>query len=498
MALEFLLRRIVGPDDATPRTAADGSDLDPPRARLLRMVTKTLDAMADGGIRDQLGGGFHRYSTDEVWLVPHFEKMLYDNAQLARAYLHAWQLTGDPRYRQVVESTIDYVAREMTLPDGGFAASQDADSVGPDGHSEEGAFYVWSLAEIEAALGDDAAPFAAAYDVRTVGNWEGHTILRRVRADRELEAVVGPADPPTIAERLADARRRLFEARERRVRPARDDKALASWNGLMLAAISEAARALDRPDYLALAERNAAFALAHLRTPDGRLRRSWKDGRATLNGYLEDYANLAEGLLALYETSFYPRWFSAARDLADQMLAHFADPAGGFFDTSDDHETLVARPKGLQDNAVPSGNAMAATVLLKIAAWTGEGRYRDAAESALRIVEPYLGRYPTGFAQWLSAAHFALAPVREIAIAVPEPGGPGPEEELLAVVRSGYRPHQVVAVGGPEAGAIIPLLADRPPVGGRPTGYVCLGFVCRTPVTDAAALGVQLSGSEGA
>jgi hypothetical protein len=264
----------------------------------------------------------------------------------------------------------------------------------------------------------------------------------------------------------------------------------------MLAAVAEAARALDRPDYLALAERNATFLLDHLRTSDGRLRRSWKDGRATLNAYLEDYANLAEGLLALYETTFDARWFVAARGLADQVLAHFADPDGGFFDTSDDHETLVARPKGLQDNAVPSGSAMAATVLLKLAAWTGEGRYRDAAESALRVVEPYLGRYPTGFAQWLSALDFALAPVREIAIAVPEPAGSGPEEELLAVVRADYRPHQVVAVGGPEAGAIVPLLADRPPVAGRATAYVCLGFACRTPVTDSAALAAQLSGSE--
>jgi len=234
-------------------------------------------------------------------------------------------------------------------------------------------------------------------------------------------------------------------------------------------------------------------AFVPVRCPEGLDR-----GGVSHDSVVDQDVDCAEGLLALYEASFDPRWFAAARELADQMLAHFADPAGGFFDTSDDHEALVARPKGLQDNAVPSGNAMAATVLLKLAAWTGEGRYRDAAESALRIVEPHLGRYPTGFAQWLSAADFALAPVREIAIAVPEPGGPGPEEELLAVVRSGYRPHQVVAVGGPEAGAIIPLLADRPPVGGRPTAYVCLGFVCRTPVTDAAALAVQLSGSEGA
>jgi hypothetical protein len=485
MTLEYLLRRAA---------AAVGDD--PRRARLLGMVTRTLDAMADGGIRDQLGGGFHRYSTDEEWLVPHFEKMLYDNAQLARVYLHAWQLTGEPRYREVVESTIDYVAREMTLPEGGFAASQDADSPGADGHPEEGAFYVWTPAGVESALAqaglrDEAALVAAAYDVRATGNWEGRTILRRVRSDTELASVFGAA----IDERLTRARRALFETRERRARPARDDKVLAAWNGLMLAALAEAARALDRPDYRALAERNAAFLLEHLRTMDGgrpsgrRLRRSWKDGRATLNAYLEDHADLAEGLLALYETTFEARWFTAARELADEMLRHFADPEGGFFDTSDDHETLVARPKGLQDNAVPSGNALAATVLLRLAAWTGEGRYRDAAEAALRLAEPYLGRHPTAFGQWLAALDFALAPVREIAIV----GDPTAMETraLLRVVLVGYRPHQVVAVGD-DGADIVPLLADRPAIDGRPTAYVCRSFVCERPVTEPAELAALL------
>jgi hypothetical protein len=560
MTLEFLLRRVVGPDDSgagagagaegpdNARAASGTATEDPARQRLLRMVTKTLDAMADGGIRDQLGGGFHRYSTDEVWLAPHFEKMLYDNGQLARVYLHAWQLTGEPRYREIVESTIDYVAREMTVSEGGFTASQDADSEG-----EEGRFYVWRLGEIDEILGEDAGLFATAYDVRTIGNWEGKTILRRVRSDAELEALFGspgsarvadssarspsidsqvtdPSHEPaggdgepagrngepaggdrestdgdsrstSVSERLAGARRRLFEAREKRIRPARDDKALASWNGLMLAAVAEAARVLDRADYRDLAEGNAAFLLERLRTPEGRLRRSWKDGRATLNGYLEDYANVAEGLIALYETTFETRWFVAARELVDTVLEHFADPEGGFFDTSDDHETLVARPKGMQDNAIPSGSAMAVTVLLKLAALTGEGRYRDAAEGALRAVATYLGRYPTGFAQWLSALDFALAPVREIAIA----GDPGAADTqaLLAVVRSGYRAHQVVAVGVPartvdaaepaEPAEAVPLLADRPLFDGRPTAYVCRGFACDLPVNDAAALAAQLN-----
>ncbi|HEX9736461.1 MAG TPA: thioredoxin domain-containing protein [Thermoanaerobaculia bacterium] len=492
MALEFLLRRAVGIDDRDAR----GSGEDPRGTRLLRMVAKTLDAMADGGIRDQLGGGFHRYSTDEVWLVPHFEKMLYDNAQLVRVYLHTWQLTGEQRYREVAESTIDYVARDMTLREGGFAASEDADSEG-----EEGRFYAWSLAEIEEVLGDEAALFATAYDVRTIGNWEGRTILRRVRSDAQLEALFGSgagrestdgdSDSDGVSARLARARRALFEARDRRVRPARDDKALASWNGLMLAAVAEAARVLERADYRDLAERNATFLLERLRTREGRLRRSWKDGRATLNGYLEDYASVAEGLLALYETTFDPRWFGAARELMDEALLHFADPGGGFFDTSDDHEELVARPKGVQDNAVPSGNAMATTVLLKLAAWTGEGRYRDAAEAALRPVGPYLGRHPTGFAQWLTALDFALAPVREIAIA----GDPGAADtqRLLASARVGYRPHQVVAVGVPAAAETIPLLAERPLIGDHATAYVCRGFVCELPVSDPGELAAQLT-----
>ena len=492
MALEFLLRRAVGTDDAGARQPDD----DPRRTRLLRMVTKTLDAMASGGIHDQLGGGFHRYSTDEVWLVPHFEKMLYDNAQLARVYLHAWQVTGEPRYRDVVESTIDYVAREITLPEGGFAASQDADSEG-----EEGRFYVWTLAEVEEVLGADVALFVTAYDVRKIGNWEGRTILRRVRSDAELEALFGTTDPSrktpdsdAIPERLARARARLLKTRARRVRPARDDKALASWNGLMLAAVAEAARVLERADYLALAERNATFLLARLRTPEGRLRRSWKDDRATLNGYLEDYVNVAEGLLTLYEATFDARWFAAARELADSALAHFADPDGGFFDTSDDHEELVARPKGLQDNAVPSGNAMAATVFLKLAAWTGEGRYRDAAEATLRLVLPHLSRYPTGFAQWLTDLDFALAPVREIAVVHgPDPAGIKERDALLATAQAGYRPHQVVAAGPPEGGELVPLLRDRTLVDARATAYVCRDFVCRLPANDPKALAAQLT-----
>jgi uncharacterized protein YyaL (SSP411 family) len=265
----------------------------------------------------------------------------------------------------------------------------------------------------------------------------------------------------------------------------------------MLAAFAEAARAFDRADYLDVAERDAAFLLDRLRTPQGRLQRSWKDGRATLNGYLEDYANVAEGLLALYETTFDGRWFEVARALADQILDRFVDPAGGFFDTSDDHERLVARPKGLQDNAVPSGNAMAATVLLKLAAWTAEGRYRDAAERGLAIAAPYLGHHPTAFAQWLTALDFALAPVREIAI-VTRDAETSAATALLSVARDGFRPHQVVAVGqaGMDPHGAL-LLEDRTTVDEKATAYVCRGFACDLPVTDAEALRQRLAASVG-
>jgi uncharacterized protein len=291
-----------------------------------------------------------------------------------------------------------------------------------------------------------------------------------------------------VETRLAAARQKLFDVREQRVKPARDEKVLTGWNGLMLVAFAEAARVLQRDDYRAVAERNAEFLLGEMRGANGRLHRSWKDGRARLNGYLEDYANLAEGLLALYETTFDARWFVAARELADAMLAHFADPRGGFFDTSDDHETLVMRPKDVQDNAVPSGNAMAATVLLKLAAYTGDARYADAAERALRGVQRVLAAAPLGFAQWLCALDFALAQPKEIAIV-----GEGDDaQKLLAVAQREYRPNQVVAVARPGEESPIPLLQERPQVDGRATAYVCQHFACRIPVNEPEALAEQL------
>jgi uncharacterized protein len=467
MTIEFLIRRYVATHEEF----------------ILKTIAKALDKMARGGIYDQLGGGFHRYATDAIWLVPHFEKMLYDNAQLARVYLHAWQITRNGFYRRITTEILDYVAREMTDPRGGFYSSQDADSEGV-----EGKFFAWTPEEIRAALGDDAQLFVDAYGITDLGNFEGKNILYVAR-DLDVLAAMHNLSVEDVETRLAASRRKLFEVREQRVKPARDEKVLTGWNGLMLAAFAEAARVLKNNAYRGGAEKNADFLLRELRAADGRLGRSWKAGDVRHMGYLEDYANLIEGLLVLYETTFDARWFIAARELADTMLEHFADPAGGFFDASDDAEALVTRPKDLQDNAVPSGNAMGATVLLKLGAFTGEGRYTDAAERALRMVQPALGSAPTGFAQWLSALGFALGQVKEVAIV-----GDVGVDKLLDVVFGEYRPNQVVAFAREAEDSPIPLLLDRIPLDRHAAAYVCRNFVCELPVTEPEALAAQLNG----
>jgi len=469
MALEFLLRyhHVTGNSQA------------------LQMVSQTLEAMARGGMYDQLGGGFHRYSVDDHWLVPHFEKMLYDNAQLARVYLHAWQVTGEPFFRTITEEILDYVVREMTDPAGGFYSTQDADSEG-----EEGKFFIWMSAEIRGLLGAvrqsspqvEADTFMAAYGVTERGNFESRNILEFV-GDMDQRA------------ELAEARHSLFEAREQRVHPGRDDKVLTSWNGLMLAAFAEAARALNRDDYRQVAERNADFLLRELRNDKGRLWHTWKGGVAKINGYLEDYTHLIGGLLELYQTTFDPRWYQAARELAEVMIEHFSVPdgsaelaeVGGFFDTSDDHETLITRPREVQDNAVPSGNAMAALVLLRLAGLAVEPRYVELAHRSLGPMQPLLAKYPLGFAQWLIALDYAFSHPREIAIV----GAPDAANTraLLDVCTTGYRPHQIVALGASDAEAsAIPLLQDRSQIEGRATAYVCVDFTCRAPVTEPQAL----------
>ncbi|HEY7024326.1 MAG TPA: thioredoxin domain-containing protein [Candidatus Limnocylindrales bacterium] len=456
MTIEFLLRVHVKTGDE----------------RSVAMARRTLDAMAAGGIYDHLGGGFARYATDAVWLVPHFEKMLYDNAQLARVYVHAWQLTHEPRYRQVAEETLEFAARELRTAEGGFAASLDADTEG-----QEGATYVWDKAEVDSLLGSAAAEFEAAYDVTDNGNWDGRTILRRP---------IGGADNDA----LASARRKLFEARQLRPQPARDDKVLTAWNGLIIGALADAAAAFGERRWSRLARDAAELLLANVRDNEGRLRRSWKDGRALHQGVLEDYANFADGLLALYEATFEEHYFVAARELTEVILEHFADPAGGFFDTGDDHEALIARPKSVQDNAVPSGGAMTASVLLRLAAFTGESRYEDAASRAIASVVPLAQRYPTGFAQWLNAIAFSLSDPIEIALS----GEPDAADigALLSVLRRTYRPFSVVAAGT-SPGTSVALLEDRPQRDGRATAYVCRHFACRAPVVEPAELASQLA-----
>jgi uncharacterized protein YyaL (SSP411 family) len=477
MTLDFLLRRIAAGDE---------------RPILRTMVRHTLDRMADGGIHDQLGGGFHRYATDPIWLVPHFEQMLYDNAQLARTYLRAWAVLGVERYRVVAEGVLEYLLRELRRDDGTFAASQDADTEGV-----EGATFTWTLDEIAEVLGDDAATaeFARVYGVRPGGNWEGRTILSRLEPEAAED---GRTIDAALEARLAAARERLLEARGRRPQPARDDKALAAWNGLAIGTFADAARRLPEPTagrYRAAAERAAEAILAGLRRSDGRLGRSWKDGRSSGEGVLDDYADLADGLLALYEATFDERWFVTARELATTILERFEDPAGGFFDTADDHETLVTRPKDPQDNATPAGGSMAAIVLLRIAALTGDEGARTAAERAMASVAPYLVRYPTGFANWLSAAQLALAGPAELAI-VGDPADAA-TGALLAVARAAGRDDVAVAVSANPATSAVPLLADRVMIDDRPTAYLCRRFVCQMPVTDATALGRQLGHGSG-
>jgi uncharacterized protein len=374
--------------------------------------------------------------------------------------------------------------QEMRHESGGFYSSLDADSEG-----EEGKFYVWQAAEIDQALGSDAALFKAYYGVREGGNWEGSNILH-ITTSLEKLAQQFNLEPEAARQKLAAARDKLYDLRAARVWPGLDDKVLTAWNGLLLAALSEAGRDLDRPDYLEAAVQNAEFLYQTMRTENGRLLRTWKAGSAAkLNAYLEDYAYLADALLALYQATFDERWFTWARELADHMVAHFRDEAnGGFFDTSDDHETLIHRPKELQDNATPSGNAMAAQVLLKLSLYTGEGRYWDRAETAVSALYGAMLKYPNGFAHWLCAADLITGQPREVAIV--GDAGDDATQSLLDVIYSQYRPNLVTAVG--LNGSAVPLLAGRPQKDGRPTAYVCRQFVCRLPVTTPADLAAQL------
>jgi uncharacterized protein YyaL (SSP411 family) len=421
--------------------------------------------------------------------------MLYDNALLVRVYLHAWQVTKDSRFKRIVEGTLDFILREMTHEQGGFYSSLDADSEGV-----EGKFYVWSLAEIREALKDDSDFFEAAYKITAGGNWEGKTVLQRALDDSSLAARF-KIDPKTVPAKLAESHSRLLAVRALRIRPGTDDKILTAWNGLMLATFAEAARVLNNDEsnhnesplhnkYYNVATRNAEFLLSTLRT-NGQLHRAWRNDTTTDAVFLEDYAALILGLLELYQTDFDNKWFASAVELADELIEKFSDPDGGFFDTPHDGETLLIRPKDIFDNATPSGNALACEVLLKLAAYTDNGKYRGLAEQALTLMGDSALRHPLGFARWLSAAENAQRNTKQVAVL----GEAGEEmfERMLKVIRTEYRPGVAVAASPyPPQKDAPALLHERMLINGKATAYVCEGFVCRQPVTDAEILARQM------
>jgi uncharacterized protein len=459
------------------------------RQEALEVVTQTCDKMANGGIYDHLGGGYHRYATDARWLVPHFEKMLYDNALLSRLYLHYYQLTHEESARHVAEGILDYVVREMTDHAGGFYSTQDADSEGV-----EGRFFVWSVQEIESILGkSDARLFAAYYNVTQAGNFEGKNILN---ATRSLEEVAKAEEVTTeeLNRVLERSRRKLFEFREKRVKPSRDEKILTAWNALMLASFAEAGIILDRSDYTEVAKRNGRFLLENMRK-DGLLLRTYKEGQAKLNAYLEDYAFLSEALLTLYETTGESPWFEEALNVTDKMIEEFWDEQeGGFFFTGKSHETLIVRSKDYFDNATPSGNSVAAHVLLRLATLTDNSDYRRRAVSILRLLADSLRRYPSGFGRALGALDFYLGAPKEIAII--DEQSSAANLPLFRQVWKNYLPNKVVAYTShaqDQRPQTVALLREKRRLNGQSTAYVCENHVCAEPVTDPERLSLQLS-----
>ncbi len=435
------------------------------------MALQTLRSMASGGIYDQVGGGFSRYAVDAAWTVPHFEKMLYDNALLARAYLHGYLVSGDEVLRRTAEETLDWALREMRGEEGGFYAALDADSEGV-----EGRYYVWTVDELRAVLGSEDGETAIAwFGATAAGNFEGTNVLERRGED----------PPPEARDRIRAA---LYAAREQRVRPGLDDKRLTSWNALMVAALADAGAVLGRDDYLAAARTTADFLLTTMRAPDGMLLRTYNRGEARIGGYLEDHAYTVEALLTLYEATFEPRWFLAARDLADVMIRAFGDPEhGGFFSTAAGQEALVARRKDLEDAPIPGAQSSAALGLLRLAAFTGDGAYEEQARGVLAIAGAFAARHPTAFGYALQGLDFLHGEAREVALVGDD------VTALAAVVREELRPHLVVAAGDGAGDGGIPLLRDRPPLEGQATAYVCERFACQAPVTTPAALRAALA-----
>jgi hypothetical protein len=441
--------------------------------------------MSRGGIFDQLGGGFHRYAVDGSWTVPHFEKMLYDNALLARAYLHAWQIAPSPESLIVFQRCMEFLLTEMRLPQGGYAASLDADSEG-----EEGRYYTWTVDEVESVLGqsDRSRAWMDLHGVSASGNIDGRSVLTRA-VDPEVAA--GALDLPRAAPEawVEEARLALLARRSQRVRPARDEKVLTNWNGLVLLLLAEAARAFPGQAYLAAAEELAEFLTTALR-PGGELMHVWREGRSAVPGFLEDHAGLGLGLLALYQTDGNPRWMDAACELADTVADQFSDESGGWRDVRGGDPSLLSRPRSLQDSPAPSGGALATLLFTQLHAFTGTARYAELATGAAAEIQPLAAAHPTAFAAWLSAMDLCLDPPSQLVIvgSSDTPGLPG----LAQLASQGYWPDLVVAVSPPSSGSSLALLADRPLLEGRATAYLCRGFVCQVPTTDARRLEEQL------
>ncbi|HSP13871.1 MAG TPA: thioredoxin domain-containing protein [Thermoanaerobaculia bacterium] len=455
MTLDFLMQVAWRSDDATLR----------------KIVVHTLNSMARGGMYDQVGGGFHRYSVDAQWLVPHFEKMLYDNALLARLYTRAWQWTKDPFFASIANEILGFVQREMTSPDGGFYSTLDADSEG-----EEGKFYVWSRAEVMEILGaDEGRIFCALYDVTERGNWEGKNILNVPRDPEAVAADLG-VTPTQLGDIALRGKCKLYGARSQRIRPARDEKILSGWNGWMLAAFADAAVAFDRDDYRQIVKSNAGFLLS--RVAAGRLTRSGK-----ISGLLEDYSGVAWGLTLAYEATHERRYLNVAQELIEQILTRFADEGNGaFFDTPVDHEKLITRPKDLFDNATPAGSSVTCDVLLRHALLFGEQRYADTATKSIDAIGSVAEKYPSGFGFLLGVAEWREGQPKEIAIT----GGiDDPKFRVLRhVVGEEFLPHRVLVAG--EESSDLPLLRDRPHA--KTQAYVCIGYACMEPTADPERL----------
>ncbi len=456
----------------------------------LQIARHALNSMMRGGMYDLVGGGFHRYSTDGEWFVPHFEKMLYDNALLARAYLHAYLLTHEEAFRRVCEQTLDFISRELTGPEGQLYSSLDADTGGI-----EGATYLWTVEDMHAAIPDprQASLVISAFGVSGEGHFDGKYILRRAKEIKDL-AHQWSLSPEQIDKSLTAGLQALLRFRERRPQPAVDQKVLTFWNSLALISFAEAAGCLHRQDYLQIARHNAAFILSHLDTPEG-LMHSWGRGDTRYPAFLTDVGALILGLLSLYEVDPDINWYASARRLVETLLRDYVDEAGGFFDTASNQSTPIIRPKEIQDNATPSGNALAVAALLRMAAFTGYAHLADLASAPLGSIQELAARYPTAFGFWLQNLDFALGPSSEIAIV----GSPGPARQTLtATVFSIYDPRRVVAISSdPPSPESPPLLQGRTSVAGHPAAYVCHHFTCRSPVTDPEDLKRELGNSGG-